>query len=387
VSAAGIGALALRELLISNRSAVCPDPDLVGLPVGRAPKLPRSALIRRLDRSAALFVTAASEAWSDAGLPEEPPDPARTILFEGSSLGAIPELIAATKRHVMEGEGAALHPSLVFKFMTGAGGAIFATIHKIRGAVLHFSAASVSASSAIGEAYLKIAHGEADLAVAGGGDAPLQPDIVSHFRAAGILADNGNGQPACRPFSPDRTGTVLGEGAGVLVLEAAEHARRRGVAPRAVLRSYVLACEAYGLVEPDPTGAGVAAATRSALAAAKADTVGWIKAHGTGTRQGDAAECAGFAAVFGERLPEIPVTSIKPTVGHLVGACGALETVATVLALEMQAIPGTIGIERIDPELPACHVPGVMQKADAMSALVITESFGGRSAALLLERL
>src|SRR3989441_1001302 len=165
-----------------------------------------------------------------------------------------------------------------------------ATGHRRRGAVVHVSAGSVSAACAIGEAFQKIAAGLADLVVAGGAECPLQRDVIEHFRLVGILATPSHGEAACRPFDPRRTGTVLGEGAGALVLEDAKHAARRGARPRAVITGFGLTCEAFSMVSPEPGGAGVTESVRAALGARSPDSIGWIKTHGTGTKLNDAAE-------------------------------------------------------------------------------------------------
>jgi 3-oxoacyl-[acyl-carrier-protein] synthase II len=239
---------------------------------------------------------------------------------------------------------------------------------------------------AIGEAFLHIAAGRADVVVAGGAECPLQRDIVTHFRAAGILSAPRDGEPACRPFDERRAGTVLGEGAGVLILEAAEHAARRGAPPRALVNGFGFVCEAISMTCPAPDGRGVAAATRQALHGVPRNRISWIKAHGTGTRANDAAECRGLAAVFGDRLPRVPLTSLKSTLGHCLGASGAVEAVATLLALEHGFIPATLGTERVDASLPPCTVVTSPTSTDARQVVLLAESFGGRCAALVLGR-
>jgi 3-oxoacyl-[acyl-carrier-protein] synthase II len=379
ITAAGAGQAALLEALRHRRSGVRPD-AAAGVPAGRAPDPPHRGAARRLDRSAALFITAAEEAWQDAGLAEGAVDPARCGVVEGSSLGPMAGLL----------EGACddtpPRPTDLLRYMAGAGGASTARGHHIHGSVLHVSAGSVSALCAIGEACLHIASGRADVMVAGGAECPLQPEIVSRFRVAGVLAASHEGGPACRPFDPRRSGTVLGEGAGVLILEAEDHAARRGARLRAEVEGYGLVCESFSMIRPDPDGVGVIEAASAALEGLAVDQIDWIKSHGTGTRANDAAECHGLARLLGDKLRSTPMTSLKPALGHCLGASGAVEAVATVLAMEQGFIPATLGTEQVDPELPPCRIVTQIEAVHARHVLMLAESFGGRCAALLLGR-
>jgi len=298
--------------------------------------------------------------------------------LEGSSLGALADLLtehAEVKRSA--------RPSRLVRYMPGAGGAAFAQLHGVRGPVLHLSAGSVSAAYTIAEAVEKIRSGRLDLVIAGGAECPLHNEVLASFEAAGILGSRDSGDAPCRPFDPRRQGTVLGEGAGVLVLESAEHARRRGAWPRAVIRGYGMSCESYSMTSPDPSGAGVAEAGREALAGL-GEVPGWIKAHGTGTRLNDAAECRGLASLLGETLAQIPMTSLKPALGHCLGASAAVETVAAILALQQGIVPSTWGSDQTDPELPPHRLATHAGRPAADSVLLLAESFGGRCAALTL---
>lgn len=379
VTAAGVGISPLRDLLLDARTSITPDPSLEGLETGRCPDIPATRATRHLDRSATLFVTAAIEAWADAGI-DAKLNPARCGVIEGSSLGPMAEVLALRRDWNGTPE---YHPSGLVRFMVGAGGAAIAHLYGLRGPVLHLSAGSVSAASAIGDAYVRIASGAADLIVAGGAECPLAPEIVGHFRAAGILAPPG-AAATCRPFAAECRGTVLGEGAGVLILESEVHARRRGARCYAILEGYGLSCEAHSMIGPDPSGSGVTTAVAEALGSTPSEAIAWIKTHGTGTRPNDAAECAGLAQVFGARLVDTPITSLKPALGHCLGASGAVEAVAAVLCSVAGVVPATVGTGPIDPALPACRVPRRVERCPTRHALLLSESFGGRCAALLL---
>lgn len=399
-TAAGSGVKRLAEALAAGVGFMRPHPGLDGFPAGWIETPPAGRDVRRLDRSAALFLTAAEEAWLDAGLSGDDLDPTRVAVIEGSSLGPMAAVLEA--RDAADGAGGApgvraagdrtagasrrprRSPSLLVQLMTGAGGAAFAARHAVMGPVFHLSAGSISAAAAIGEAFQKVASGSVDVVVAGGAECPLHQDVVDVFDAAGVLAGPaGNGEgPACRPFDPRRNGTLLGEGAGALVLESEAHARRRGASPRGVIAGYGIACEAGSMTAPDASGRGVVASARRALEDVWPDEIGWIKTHGTGTRLNDAAEARGLLALFGDRLREMPLTSLKPMLGHCLGACGAVETVAAVLALGGGLIPRTLGTERVDPELAGCRVVTEVESQRAETILLLFESFGGRCAAL-----
>ena len=385
VSAAGLGAPALLELVLAGRSAVRPMASLGGLPAGAAPDLPPDRRTRRLDRAARLFVAAGEEAWRDAGLDAQPDDGGRFALIEGSSLGSLADLLDEHRAYVERHEARPPSPAALIRYMAGAGGAYLAQVHQVHGPVFHLSAGSVSAMVAIGEAYLKVAAGTVDVALAGGGDCPLQAEVAAAFAAAGILAREAGASGPCRPFDRRRTGTVLGEGAGVVVLESEAHALARGARIRAVATGYGLSCEAGSMTAPDAEGSGVAAAALQALREAAASRVGWVKAHGTGTRLNDAAECRGLARVLGAGLPDSPLTSLKAAIGHSFGASGGVETALAALATERGVVPPCVGTEQVDPDLPPCRIALEAEPSRGGAALLLAESFGGRCAALVLE--
>lgn len=380
VSAAGTGRDSLRKLMLGGSSAVGYD-EALGCSVGRNTDSHRTTRSRRLDRSARLFLAAAEEAWSDSGLEPGDIDPRRCALIEGSSLGPLSDVLDEHRR-ILETPGGAARPSGLIRFMTGAGGAMMAQVHGLRGPVLHLSAASVSAICAIGEACEKIRNGSFDVVIAGGAESPLDREVVETFRAAGILASAPADHPRCLPFDQDRSGTVLAEGAGVLILESKAHALRRGAGPRARLPGFGLACEDFSLTNPDPRGTGVADAAFQALTGSDPRRLGWIKAHGTGTISNDAAECAGVAQVLGQDGAEMPLTSLKSSLGHCLGASGAVEAVATLVCLEEGIIPATVGTTHPDPALALRNVVTEVRPNQGNEVLLLAESFGGRCAAL-----
>lgn len=381
VSAAGTGRESLRTMMLKGSSAVRHDATL-GCGVGRNGDSHRTALSRRLDRSARLFLAAAEEAWSDSGLDPGRVNPRRCAVIEGSSLGPLSDILDE-HRKILGPSGASARPSGLIRFMTGAGGALLAQVHGLRGPVLHLSAASVSAMCAIGEGCDKIRAGSADLVIAGGAESPLDRDVVETFRAAGVLASMPADHPRCRPFDRERSGTVLAEGAGVLILESQAHALARGARPRARVTGFGLTCEHWSLTGPDPRGTGVADAALQALATSD-HRIGWIKAHGTGTVSNDAAECAGLARVVGPAGAHTPLTSLKSSLGHCLGASGAVEAVATLVCLEEGIIPATVGTTDADPTLALRNIVTEVRRSEGREVLLLAESFGGRCAALVM---
>jgi 3-oxoacyl-[acyl-carrier-protein] synthase II len=326
-----------------------------------------------------MFRTAAEEAWRSSGL--ESPDPERCAVIEGGSLGPMAELLAAQRTRSARAPGPVGRPLDLVRFMPGAGGVAFAAARGLRGAVLQLSAGSASAACAIALAADQITAGSVDVVVAGGAECPLQEDIVASFAAAGLAATDGS--MACRPFDRRRRRTVLGEGAGALVLESPARARARGATPIAILRGWGLAGESHDAVRPDPRGTVVREATRRALGDHDPSRVGWIKAHGTGTRLGDAAEYHGLAAAMGGALPRIPVTSLKPLLGHCLGASAAVEAVATALALQEGFVPATLGTEEVDGKFRDLRVATRRVDSRPGPVLALAEGFGGRCVALL----
>jgi 3-oxoacyl-[acyl-carrier-protein] synthase II len=383
VTPAGTGTAPLLEALRGERCCLRPVDELGGVLAGEVDMPAVDRHLRRMDRSGVLFHAAATEAWRGAGLDACTFRADRVGLLEGSSLATLPALLEARRVRGLAG-GSLARAADLLRFMPGAGGASFAQGVGIQGPVMQLSAGSVSAAFAIGEGYQKVAAGLLDVVVCGGGDSPLQPEVLDAFALSGVLAGDRDPRDLRGPFDAERAGTVLGEAAAALVLESARHAAARGARPLAILRGFGAAAESHSPVAPDPTGAVVRAAVERALTGMP-ERVGWIKAHATATKAGDAAECAGLARVFGQRLPGIPMTGLKTMLGHSLGASGAVEAVASVLALVDGFVPACVATRRVDPALPACRI--AMHREQAASngvALLLSESFGGRCAALVI---
>ena len=333
----------------------------------------------QLDRGAQLALVAAREAWTAAAVPPNenlPGDGARRGAVLGAAVG-LDTLDHGYKRLYGE-NNLRVHPLTVPRVMpSGAASAVSAEFG-LRGPSFAVASACASAAHAIAQAAMLIRAGLLDLVVTGGSDAPLTPGNLRAWEALRVLSPD-----VCRPFSQGRPGLVVGEGAGVLVLEAWEVAEARGAPILAELAGLGMTSDAGDVTAPDPEGA--AGAMRAALADAGAapNDVGYVNAHGTGTRLNDRAESAALLDVFARHPP--PVSSSKGALGHTLSAAGGIEAAVTVLALCCGVLPPTAGFERPDPECPLDPVPEA-RPAHAEAALSNSFAFGGLNCALLFRR-
>ncbi|MGX1912617.1 beta-ketoacyl-[acyl-carrier-protein] synthase family protein [Streptomyces phaeochromogenes] len=249
---------------------------------------------------------------------------------------------------------------------------------------LTFTNACVASAAALIHACRLISSGRIDVAVCGGGYL-VEEETFGKFDSGRALSRDG----MVRPFSADRTGLLLGDGVAVVVLESAEHARRRGARPLAGVVGWGAASDAHHIAQPHPEGVGLARAARQAMRLAgdpDGAALGYVNAHGTGTKYNDGAETRGLRAAFPERAESIPVSSTKSTTGHLLEAAGVVEFVITMLALTDGVLPPTAGFTAPDPECDLDYVPNEPRPADLRRALTVNAAFGGANTALLLER-
>ncbi|UUU34733.1 beta-ketoacyl-[acyl-carrier-protein] synthase family protein [Streptomyces sp. CA-210063] len=255
---------------------------------------------------------------------------------------------------------------------------------RLTGPRLTFTNACVASAAAIIHACRLISSGRIDVAVCAGGYL-VEEETFGKFDSGRALSRDG----MVRPFSADRTGLLLGDGVAAVVLESAEHARRRGARPLASVVGWGAATDAHHIAQPHPEGVGLARAARQALRLAgdpDGAGLGYVNAHGTGTKYNDGAETRGLRAAFPERAESIPVSSTKSTTGHLLEAAGVVEFVITLLALMDGVLPPTAGLTRADPECDLDYVPNKPRQADLRRALTINAAFGGANTALVLER-
>jgi len=250
--------------------------------------------------------------------------------------------------------------------------------------------ACASGSNAIGDAFRLIQRGEVQVAITGGTEAAVTPLSVAGFSAMKALSTRNDApEQACRPFDRDRDGFVMGEGAGILLLEELEHARSRGAKIYAEIVGYGLTCDAHHITNPAPAGEGAARAMRLALkdAGIRPDQVQHINAHATGTPVGDIAEVQAIRAVFGEHAPRLAISATKSMTGHLLGGAGGVATVATALAIHHGWVPPTLNLDNLDPECEGLDfVPHRARQMAVDVALVNAFGFGGHNVTLALRR-
>jgi nodulation protein E len=336
-----------------------------------APDLP-AARLPLYDRVTQYALVAGAEAMGMAGL--GPGLGPRGGVILGTAAGGISTWEDSYRAVFAEGKSR-VSPLVVPRLMHNAPASHLSMAYGLQGPVLAVSSACASANHAMGLAMQQIRLGLADVMLTGGAEAMLCFGGVKAWEGLRVLAPD-----ACRPFSLGRKGMVIGDGAGVLVFEAEDHARARGAKVLARVAGFGMCADAGDIVAPDPDGA--ARAMRAALtdAGMTADEVGYINAHGTGTLANDRSEAAAIFQVFGAAPP--PVSSTKAMHGHAIGATGALEAVACLLALTQGILPPTIGHEAADPDCPLDVVPNVARKAQVGAALSNAFAFGGLNAVL-----
>lgn len=337
---------------------------------------------RRTDRVTHLGVGAAADAVNDAtgGSGDFGCDPARVGVVGGSGIGGIRTLEDQIAVYVQRGPDR-VSPFLVPMMMPNATAAQVAIHHGFTGPNLAVATACATGANAIGEAARLVRDGSVDAVVAGGVDACVSPVAMAAFARAGALTKNDDPRSASRPFDNDRDGFVMGEGAAFVVLEPLERARARGATIYAELAGYGTTCDAHHITAPLEDGAGAVACMQVALgdAGLGAGDIGHINAHGTSTPLNDAAEAEATVKVFGERA--VPITSIKGVTGHLIGAAGAAEAVATVLAVQRGDVPPTANHRATD--LPVDVVARESRHLGPAPALSTSFAFGGHNAALV----
>lgn len=399
VTPLGTGTRENWENVLSGRSGVGPirSFDASHLPVRFAGEVrdfdplrvlpPRD--VKKYDRFILLGLAAADEALADSGLSQGDPELAeRAGVVFGSGMGGLGMILQSNA--VLQSRG----PDRVSPFFVpGSIINMAAGLLAIRYGFLGPNYATVSACSssahAVADAFYILARGEADVMLAGGSEALVHELALAGFASARALSQrNEDPERASRPFSLDRDGFVLAEGAAVLVLEEREHALRRGAHIYAELLGAGMSSDAYHITAPPADGAGAARAMRAALrhAGVQPEEVQYINAHATGTPLGDAAEVAAIKAVFGGHAYRLAVSSTKSMTGHLLGAAGAVELAYTVLAVEHQILPPTINREVPDPECDLDVVPEGARPSRVEVALSNSFGFGGSNVCLVVRR-
>ncbi|MGW2402453.1 beta-ketoacyl-[acyl-carrier-protein] synthase family protein [Kitasatospora sp. NPDC001664] len=339
---------------------------------------------RCVDRFVLLALAAADDALADAGLVVgRDVDPRRTAVVLATGGGGLETFEQQSHRRLERGRPG-VSPYLLPGMLSNMATARVAIKHGIRGFSTAIVTACAAGAQAVAEGLRLIRAGDADVVVCGGTESSLHPTIAAAFTNARALAQGWEDPAqASRPFDSRRNGFVLGEGSGVLVLESAEHAAARGAAGYAELVGWGSSTDAHHPTMPRPDGEGAADAMRTALANAGLDAaeIGYVNAHGTGTKIGDVAESAALRAVFGEDGPA--VSSTKGATGHLLGAAGALEAIVSVLAVARGLLPPTLNLADPDPACALDHVRGAARPAELRYALSNAFAFGGHNTSLI----
>ena len=333
-----------------------------------------------LDRFAQLALLAVREAVADADVSWSDPLRERTAVVSGTSIGGQGSQDAGFAEVYLRGSNR-VHPLTVPRIMPNAGASEISRELGITGPVYTVSTACASASHAIGQAFWMVRDGIADLALAGGSEAPISFGMLKAWEALRVVSPT-----TCRPFSRDRDGMILGEGAGFLVLEPRERAEARGARVYAEVAGFGMGADAHHLTQPSVEGPE--RVMRAALADARLDPddVGYVNAHGTATDLNDVTESEAIRRVFGARAGRLPVSSTKSMHGHALGAAGGLEAAATVLALAESLLPPTANFTEPDPRCGLDCVPNQARPARVGSALSNSFAFGGLNAVLAFRR-
>ena len=399
VTPLGTGTAATWDGIVAGRSGIrrITRFDTTGLSVQIAGEVPDFTPERWLDRKELrrtdLFIQyalAATEmAIADAGLPLPLALPARTGVIVGVGMGGITTLEDAYDAFTRR-EFRRVSPFFIPAIIPNMAAGQVALRFGARGPNFATTSACASGAHALGEAARFIRDGVQDVMLAGGAEAPITMLGLGGFAAMRALASSFNDDPtrASRPFDRDREGFVIAEGAGMLVLEALDHALARGARPLAELAGYGSNCDAYHVTQPSPDGAGAAACMAAALADADLppDAIDYVNAHGTGTPYNDETETQAVKQVLGPHARDVPMSSTKSMMGHLLGAGGGVEAGITVLAIAREMLPPTINLETPDPACDLDYVPQVARPARIDTAISNSFGFGGTNVALVFRR-
>ena len=352
--------------------------DLVG-----AFKTPKEA--RRADRFTQLAMVASKMAMHDSGMDLSKLDLDRIGVMIGSGIGGLQSLEMEAKRLHEKGPSR-VSPFTIAMMISNMASGMISMEFGLRGPNMAIVTACATANHSIGEAWRIIKFGDADAFIAGGTEATISPIGVAGFAAMKALSTRNNEpEKASRPFDKDRDGFVMGEGAGILVIEELEHAKRRGAQIYCELVGYGLSADAYHMTAPLPEGEGASRCMKMALKHAKLnpEDVDYINAHGTSTPIGDLCETKAVKHAFGQHAYKVPVSSTKSMTGHLLGAAGGVELAACVLAIKHGVIPPTINLDNADPECDLDYVPNVARQAKVRVAMSNSFGFGGHNATLI----
>jgi 3-oxoacyl-[acyl-carrier-protein] synthase II len=345
---------------------------------------------KKMDTFIHYGIGAGVQAFRDAGIEVTEENTSRIGVAIGSGIGGLPG-IEKNYEAYMKGGPRRVSPFFVPSCIINMVSGHLSIMYGLRGPNISIVSACTTGAHNIGDAGRMIAYGDADVMLAGGAEMATCPLGIGGFASARALCASHNNDPehASRPWDLHRDGFVLGDGAGVLVLEEYEHAKARGANIYCELVGYGVSSDAYHMTSPPPDGAGAALAMRNAMRDAKLnpEDVDYINAHGTSTPVGDKAESEAVKAAFGEHAYQLALSSTKSMIGHLLGAAGGVEAVFTALAIRDQVMPPTINLETPDPECDLDYVPNTAREAKVEVALSNSFGFGGTNATLVFRKI
>ena len=344
--------------------------------------------LKKMARFIQLAIAAADFAVQMAGLKVTPEIADATGVYVASGIGGF-DVIEREHSKLLQGGPGKISPFFIPSAIINLASGHISIRYSARGPNSATATACSASAHAIGDSFKIIQRCDAEVMICGGSEASVTPMGIGGFAAMKALSTR-NDEPsrASRPFDADRDGFVVGEGAGILILESLEHAERRGAPILAEIVGYGMSGDAYHITQPAEQGEGASRVMMNTLKDAKVspDVVGYVNAHGTSTPLGDAIETIALKRLFGERAYKVPVSSTKSMTGHLLGGAGGLEAGIGVLALRDQVLPPTINYENPDPACDLDYVPNQARKAEVEYALSNSFGFGGTNAALLFRR-
>ncbi len=343
---------------------------------------------RRNDRYTHFGYVASMQAVEDSGLQMDQENPDEIGVLVGSGIGGMLTYEQQLRR-LVDGGPRKVSPFTIPALIGNICSGMVAIHYGVRGPNFGVVSACATATHAIGEAMHMIRRGDARVMIAGGAEAAITPFAYASFCSMKAMStNNDNPQTASRPFSMGRDGFVMGEGAGVLVLEALDHAKARGAKIYGEVAGYAATADAHHITMPDPEGKGLGMAMKRALRGAEssAEDVDYINAHGTSTPYNDKFETMAIKRLFGDYASRLPVSSTKSMTGHLLGAAGGIESVACLKAMEEQVLPPTINLHEPDPECDLDYVPNEARESKINTVLSNNLGFGGQNAAVVFRR-
>lgn len=342
---------------------------------------------KRMDRFTQFALASAKMALADSGLDLASEDLDRIGVVYGSGIGGIETL--ENQQNILREKGPGrVSPFFVPMMIADMAAGLISITFGLKGHNETIVNACASSSNAIGDAFKVIERGDADVIVTGGSEAAITPLAIAGFCSMKAMSTNEDPKNACRPFDANRDGFIMGEGSATLVLESLDHALKRGAKIYCEIVGYGATADAYHITAPAPLGEGAARAMKLALkdAGIAPDDIDYINAHGTSTEYNDKYETMAIKNVFGEHAYKLKISSTKSMTGHMLGASGAVEAVATILAIKNGIVPPTINYETPDPECDLDYVPNKALKMDVNYALSNSFGFGGHNASLVFKK-